>query len=131
MSATLRQKFAYLRRIQTAVGGAEHAARSAHATFERGDWSSSVRGVERTTGIIDKVTALLGGEHPDMPAGFDLDTPEVRSYAARAEDARQASMVTAARLEPIQAQWIAQTSSASRYPLNGWAPSAVAAGADS
>lgn len=122
MSASLRQKFAYLGRLRKAVGGAELAARSAHVRFERGEWSGSLSEVERTQRCVDSFTRILNGEEGLKPDGIDLDTPEVRSYIARADDARRAAMVVGGRLAPVQKQWTEQTASTGRYPLNGWKP---------
>ncbi|MEW1938455.1 hypothetical protein AB0331_13935 [Dietzia maris] len=122
MSAILRQQFAYLGRLRQAAGGAELAARSAHVRFERGDWSDSLSEVERTTRCVDSFTRLLNGEEGNKPDGINLDTPEVRSYIARADDARRAAMVVGGRLAPVQKQWGEQTASTGRYPLNGWKP---------
>lgn len=122
MSASLRQKFTYLGRLRTTVGGAERAAHSAHVRCERGDWADSVSEVERTGRCVDSFNRILNGEEGDKPEGIDLDTPEVRSYIERVDIARRAAMVVGARLEPVQKQWNEQTSSTSRFPLNGWAP---------
>ncbi|AVM66145.1 hypothetical protein M3C36_06475 [Dietzia cinnamea] len=124
MSRTVRRRFAYTARVRTKVGGAGHAAWSARVRFERREWGSSVREVQRTKSIVESFDELIDPSHPDMPPGFDLETPEIRSYIERARAARAVADAVAEQLAPIQAQWKAQTASTSDYPLDGWTPAA-------